>query len=45
VIDVGVVKKLAGSAVGLLGVARAVTGHVGWYVRHQITGEPREQER
>ncbi len=38
----GVVKKLTGGAVGALGAARAVTGHVAWYLRHQMIGAPRD---
>jgi hypothetical protein len=40
----GILKTLAGGAVGVLAVARAATGHVGWYVRHQMTGAAREDD-
>ena len=40
-----VIKKLAGSAVGVLGAAGSLLGHAGWYLRHQITGEARDDGR
>ena len=44
-IGTGILKTLTGGAVGALGVVRAATNHVGWYVRHQMTGAAREDER
>jgi hypothetical protein len=44
VIGSGILKTLTGGAVGVLAVARAAGGHVGWYVRHQMTGAARDEE-
>ena len=44
-IGTGILKKLTGGAVGVLDVARAGAGHVRWYVRHQMTGAARDEDR
>jgi len=38
-------KKLLGGAVGVLAVVRDVVRHATWYVRYQIDGTPREEDR
>ncbi len=38
-------KKLLGGAVGVLAVARDVIRHATWYLRYQVDGTPREEDR
>ena len=42
---VGVGKKLLGGAVGVMTVVRDIARHAAWYVRYQVDGTAREEER
>jgi hypothetical protein len=39
------VKTLLGAAGGVLALGRDVVGHVHWWLRYQVDGEAREDER
>ena len=38
-------KKLLGGAVGVLAVARDVARHATWYLRYQVSGTPRKENK